>query len=70
MAELEVWDETKENVMPIKSGRRMKKGLAPTASAVEEERRRFERDVIQNSTADDPLDTWVKYVATRCPLAC
>jgi hypothetical protein len=42
MAELVVWDETKENVMPVKGGRRMKKQLglrAPKPSAVEDERR-------------------------------
>ena len=103
MAELEVWDETKENVMPVKGGRRSK-GLglglaAPKPSAVEDERRcaaaspeplvpssapsgrpliraclyahavrrRFERDVIQSSTAPDPLDTWIKYVAVSWP---
>ena len=40
MAELQVWDETKENVMPLKGGRRKKGlGLAPKPSAVEDERR-------------------------------
>eukprot|EP01043_Picozoa_sp_COSAG02_P003717 COSAG02_NODE_93_length_37477_cov_78.101129_2_plen_108_part_00 len=101
MAELEVWDETKENVMPIKGGRRMKKqlGLRAPKPSVEDERRcatvspesrelssvpsdrplicarlyahavhrQFERDVIQSSTAPDPLDTWIKYVAVSWP---
>ncbi|KAA0168537.1 hypothetical protein FNF31_00417 [Cafeteria roenbergensis] len=64
------WETSKENFQPLKRGRRaagLSRGLRalnPTgASALDEKRQAFEREVAVAHESDDPLSVWKRYIA-------
>ena len=69
----DAWERSKENVMPVRGGRRAKGGLrglaesgAAERGALDAERSDLERQVVRGGgSADDPLDDWLRCASPR-----
>jgi len=61
---IEQWEHSKENILPVKSGRKAAElalvfGTKRTTSVIDQERQQYE-EKIQNNT-EDPLSSWLEY---------
>jgi checkpoint serine/threonine-protein kinase len=61
---IEQWEHSKENVLPVKSGRKASElalvfAQKRTSSEVEQERKQFQENIANN--LEDPLASWIEY---------
>ena len=62
------WEDSKENVQPLRSGRKasfLKAALQPSAEVNQhliEQRQKFEEEILAGENSFDPLDSWDKYL--------
>jgi hypothetical protein len=61
---IEQWEHSKENVLPVKSGRKASElalifGTKRTITDVEQERTAFQEKITNNT--EDPLASWIEY---------
>lgn len=62
------WELSKENVQPLKTGRRMgdlKKALSSNPHALQQEAQQYELQLRNTTDPHEKLDVWCNYIAWR-----